>query len=104
MRQIGRFGFPLFAFLLVEGFQHTRSVKKYALNLAVFALISEVPFNLGFFGGRVINPKHQNIFFTLLCGLICIALIDALAEKRKWPEKLVPLFYLATPVFGGFCA
>ena len=59
---------------------------------------------MGFFGGRVINPKHQNIFFTLLCGLICIALIDALAEKRKWPEKLVPLFYLAAPVFGGFCA
>ena len=46
MRIFGRIAFPLFAFLIVEGFVHTRSRKRYGLNLAIFALISEIPWNL----------------------------------------------------------
>ncbi|MEE0419270.1 MAG: TraX family protein [Lachnospiraceae bacterium] len=87
IRQIGRLAFPIFCFLLVEGFLHTSNVKKYALRLALFALVSEVPFDLAVFG-TLFDPKHQNVFFTLLIGLLVMIAADRFREK-VWVQVVI---------------
>ena len=71
----GRLAFPIFAFMAVEGYFHTHSFRKYALRLALFAVLSEVPFDL-MYGGTWFYPVHQNVIWTLLLGLLGIHLME----------------------------
>lgn len=80
LRGVGRVAFPIFCFLLVEGFFHTRNKIKYAQRLAAFAVISEIPFDLAT-SGSLINLGYQNVFFTLLIGFLTICALDKL---KKW--------------------
>ena len=89
MRGIGRIAFPIFCFFLVEGFFRTHNIKKHILRLALFAIISEVPFNLAHF--RVpFDWSHQNVMFELLLGFIMLILLQyieniiGLSLKVKW--------------------
>lgn len=83
LRSIGRMAFPLYAFLLVEGFFHTRNVKKYLIRLSALAVISELPFDYAFYWNMVHGPYlgHQNIFFTLALALAAVWLIDTVRNR-----------------------
>ncbi len=88
LRIIGRTAFPIFCFLLVEGFMHTKSVARYLLRLFMFALLSEVPFDLAFHNAMW-DMRAQNVFFTLFWGLLSLWCFqyaeDRLEEKgNNW--------------------
>ena len=85
----GRLAFPIFAFMTVEGYFHTRNLKRYALRLLLFALLSEVPFDL-MYGGTWFYPVHQNVIWTLLLGLLGVHLMETVRKKQKlWVSLLV---------------
>ena len=91
-RGIGRLAFPIFTFFLVEGFFRTKSIWKYALRLAVFAVISEVPFDLGLYG-KPFYWDHQNIMLTFFMALLMLAFIRFLEQNPLGLSK--PVVYLA---------
>lgn len=82
LRQIGRISFPIFCFLLVEGFYHTSNKKKYALRLFLFACVSEIPFDLCF-QGKFLEFSYQNVMFTLLIGFLTMWAMEILKEKKE---------------------
>ncbi|MCB5951894.1 conjugal transfer protein TraX [Enterococcus sp. BWT-B8] len=77
---LGRLSFPFFCFLLVEGFVHTSNVKKYFSRLLIFALISEVPYDLAF-RNSFFTLEKQNVFFTLLIGLVVLMGLEKVKER-----------------------
>ena len=89
---LGRIAFPLFAFFIVEGFFKTKSRKKYLLNLLIFAVISEVPFDMFFFG-KFFDMRANNVLFTLALSLVTIWIIDILRDKLEYKLRL---WYLAS--------
>lgn len=97
MRDIGRIAFPIYCFLLVEGFMRTRNVKKYLGRMLLFAFISEIPFNLAF-TGKIFYRDYQNVMFTLFWGLLAMYVSQIVELKEdKWFVKwfLTALIWLA---------
>ena len=84
---IGRLAFPIFAFMTVEGYFHTKNLKKYVLRLLVFALLSEIPFNL-MMGSRIFYPIHQNVLWTFLLGIWMIHRIEKAKNAPFWRRIL----------------
>lgn len=90
LRSAGRMAFPIYVFLLTEGFCHTRDRSRYALRLGVFAFISEIPFDLLVYG-KIWDTHSQNVFFTLFLSVLMLTVVDwisrntdaALAQYRQ---------------------
>lgn len=97
---IGRLAFPIYAFLIVEGYFHTRSLKKYAVRLFLFALVSEIPFNL-MVGGRLFYPVHQNVLWSFLISIGLIHWNETVKGKRVWIRILVALATFCIAYIGG---
>lgn len=85
---IGRIAFPIFAFMIVEGYFHTKDLKKYVKRLFVFALISEIPFNLAL-GSRLFYPIHQNVLWSFLISIGLIYWNEKVKEKAIWKRVIV---------------
>lgn len=79
-RWVGRLAFPIYCFLLSEGYAHTRDLRAYFRRLLLFALLSEIPFDLLIFG-RLASPAEQNAMFSLLLGLLAIVAVDKLRAR-----------------------
>lgn len=97
---VGRLAFPIFAFQLCEGYRHTSDYRRYRRRLLVFALLSEIPFNL-FYAGSVIFPFHQNVLFTLLLGLLAIRQADMLRREEGIKKKSLRFLALLLIFAGG---
>ena len=99
MRLVGRMAFPLYAFMLVQGFMWTRDWKKYLLRVVLFAFVSEIPFNLAL-SNKIWYSNTQNTMMTLALGLVCMKMLEVLEQKYK-DEKIMSLALGAWVVVGA---
>ncbi len=98
LRMIGRLAMPIFCFCIAEGFAHTRDKKKYLFRMGVFALVSEIPFDLAFDGK--LGFAHQNIMLTFFLSILALMLFDRIrggegAKAGQFPVGKTVLGVLA---------
>lgn len=99
---LGRIAFPIFAFMVVEGFFKTKSQWKYLRNLLIFAVISEIPYDM-FQSAEFVNTRSQNILWGLALGLFTIMVIDKLKAyiKKRPLWVFVSLLIVALSSLGS---
>lgn len=102
-RGIGRIAFPIYCFLLVEGFFHTKDIRKYLARLLFMALLSEHAFNL-LYSGQNMEPEGQSIFLTLFIGLLTVWGINKIRETEDMPREAASSFTLAIIIAGCLAA
>ena len=86
-RGIGRLAFPIFCFLIVEGFLYTRDRWKYLARLLIFAAVSQIPFCLLVFPNS--EKRHADTIFTLAAGYMLIWIVETVAKYCR-VDKYLP--------------
>ena len=81
MRIIGRMALPIFAFCIAEGYAHTRDQVRYLKRMGLFALASEVPFDL-VTAGKVLEFSHQNVMFTFFWAILGLMLFEKITARK----------------------
>lgn len=103
LRLLGRIAFPIFAFLITEGYIHTKNLKKYIMRLGFFALLSEIPYILFTVGCKICDKVELNVIFTLLCGILTLIfydkakknLLSLVVEKENFGKNVIKrIFFL----------
>ncbi len=96
LRVIGRIAFPIFAYLITEGYIHTHSIKKYSIRLFIFALVSQVPYMLAF------HMTYLNIFFTLFIGLIALYATDYEFSENQLLNNILKFVVVSAIVTSSY--
>lgn len=96
-RCVGRAAFPLYCFLLVQGYLHTRNLRAYMRRLLLLAILSEIPFDLLIFGSTV-SLMEQNAVFSLLLGLLAVCAADTMEARGAWPMAAAALLALSAMI------
>ena len=96
LRCVGRIAFPIYCFLLVEGFLHTRDWRKYWLRMAVFALVSEIPFRLAVW--NTWSGRSSSVYVELAIGLLVLRGLKQ-SEGLTQPRRAAGM----AAVIGGGC-
>lgn len=104
LRAIGRIAFPIFAFCVSEGYIHSKDRLTYLIRIGVFALISEIPFNL-FVSGNLIHLDYQNVMFTFFIAILALVSYDKITENKKVMSYIIGiitvlLFAIVALIFG----
>lgn len=97
---IGRIAFPIFAFLIVEGYFYTKNLKKYIGRMLLFAVLSEIPFNLAM-GSRLFYPIHQNVLWSFLISLGLICWNEKVKKEKLWLRCLTACATLLIGAVAG---
>lgn len=90
---IGRIAFPLFAFQIVIGFVNTSNIKKYLSRMFVFAIISQIPYQI-FITGYTGEKFNLNVFFTLACGLISLIIVNKQIIQNKFGDTFIKIIFI----------
>lgn len=96
MRVIGRLTFPIMAFFIVQGYHHTRSVRRYILRLLLAAAVSAVPFGLAF--NYWFNAG--NVMLTLALGVAALWVSDHI--EQRWRRAGLIILLCALSVLGDW--
>ena len=100
-RSIGRVAFPLYAFLLAEGYFHIKDdpekEKKHFRRIVLLTVVSEVFYDL-FMTGKVWHPQNQSVMPTLLLGMMGLMV----AKRYEKKQVMVGFFSLLTMAVAYF--
>lgn len=101
IRLISVCAIPIYAFLLVEGFQRTSSLKNYFLRVAGVALLTELPYNLAM-GGKWIDMSSRNPVFGLVLGMLVLYFFRYSTGKKVMDGLIKVVIFVMAIVWSNF--